>query len=133
MLVLGSCSPTPKDIKYGYDACHYCSMTIVDTQHASQLVTKTGKVFSFDSIECLVHHLQENEGLQKEGLVLVNTYHNPTELFDATKTTFLISENIPSPMGAFLTAFRSEEEAKQSLQTHGGDLYSWNHLLTSLY
>ncbi len=30
------------------------------------------------------------------------------------KATFLISKNIPSPMGAFLSAFKNKEDAKSS-------------------
>lgn len=131
-LLLWSCSIGPKDIKYSHDACHYCSMTVVDNQHASELVTKTGKVFIFDSVECLVHHIQDNQGVDHEGMVLVNTYTKPGVLFDATKATYLISENIPSPMGAFLTAFPIDLEAEEVQQTQGGTLYHWEELLASL-
>jgi copper chaperone NosL len=35
---------------------------------------------------------------------------------------------LPSPMGMFLTALQSEEEAEQFQAEHGGELYSWNEL-----
>jgi copper chaperone NosL len=132
-LFLWSCSIAPKEIQYGHDACYYCSMTVVDRQHAAQLVTKTGKTFNFDAVECLVHHLQDNEGIQKEGLVLVNTFSNPGKLYDATQATFLISESIPSPMGAFLTAFSSREKGEETLGEKAGEFYTWEELLDSLH
>lgn len=34
-------------------------MTIVDKQHAAQVVTKKGKAYSFDAIECMVHYSEK--------------------------------------------------------------------------
>ena len=53
-------------------------------------------------------------------------------MIDATKATFLISENIPSPMGAFLSAFKDKSEAEQTQKENGGVLYTWDELLTHL-
>ena len=126
LFVLG-CTIGPKPIVYGETSCHFCSMTIVDKQHASQLVTKKGKVFNFDAIECMLNHLNDVEA-QKIGLLLTNTYHDPEDLMDATKATFLISEGIPSPMGEYLTAFKTLEEAQKAQQEHQGEIFTWEEL-----
>ena len=55
--LLSACTPAPKPIEYGSDMCHYCKMTIMDKQHAAELVTDKGKVFPFDAIECMIHYL----------------------------------------------------------------------------
>lgn len=102
-------------------------MTIVEKQHAAQLVTTRGKVFNFDAIECLLHFTQEMDQ-QKIQLILTNTYHQPEALIDVTTCTFLISEGIPSPMGANLTAFASNESALNAQATHSGQLLSWTEL-----
>lgn len=128
-LAVSSCSVKPQPIAYGSDACHYCSMTIVDKQHAAQIVTNKGKAFKFDAIECMVNHLKDVEK-GSTALFLTNGYTAPGELIDATQATYLISEGIPSPMGEFLTAFKNTEDAKQALEEHGGKLYSWEELLT---
>lgn len=122
-LIIG-CSVGPKPIDYGHVGCHYCSMTIVDKQHAAQLVTKKGKVFNFDAIECMINHLKD-EDESTMALFLVNDFDQPGELVDATKTSYLISENIPSPMGAFLSAFSEEQAAQHALDENGGELYAW--------
>ncbi|MCR9264271.1 MAG: nitrous oxide reductase accessory protein NosL [Flavobacteriaceae bacterium] len=122
-LIIG-CSVGPKPIDYGHVGCHYCSMTIVDKQHAAQLVTKKGKVFNFDAIECMINHLKD-EDESTMALFLVNDFDQPGELADATKTSYLISENIPSPMGAFLSAFSVEQAAQHALDENGGELYTW--------
>lgn len=126
ILILGmqSCSISPKPISYGNDVCQYCSMTIVDAQHAAELVTTKGKVFKFDAVECMLNYkLQASD--TEMALHVCNDYSDPGELIEAETATFLISEGIPSPMGAFLTAFGSEEAAKEAQKIHGGILYSW--------
>lgn len=121
------CSVGPKPIDYGHVGCHYCSMTIVDKQHAAQLVTKKGKVFNFDAIECMMNQLKD-EGESAMALFLVNDFGQPGELVDATKATYLISENIPSPMGEYLSAFTNEEAAKETMTKQGGELYTWTEI-----
>ena len=127
LLFLG-CSPKPKPIEYGSDNCHYCRMTIVDALHGAEMVTNKGKVFKFDAVECMVNHRKEIDP-NEISHYLCNHYSEPKELIDATQATFLISENIPSPMGEFLTAFRTEDEAKIQQKDNGGEVYTWAELL----
>jgi len=122
-----ACSISPKPIDYGADGCHFCSMTIVDKQHAAQYVTKKGKAYKFDASECMLNQLKAVEGTTI-ALFLVNDYSNPGELVNATEATFLISENIPSPMGANLSAFKSKEEAERVHTANGGELLTWAEL-----
>ncbi len=126
--LLSACRARPEPIKYGYDGCHYCSMTIVDRQHGAELVTEKGKVYKFDAIECMINFRSELEE-SNTALFLCNSYDMPEELIAAPDATFLISEGIPSPMGAFLTAFSSKEAAEQAQHIHQGDLYDWKELL----
>jgi len=118
------CTVSPKPIDYGHVGCHYCSMTIVDKQHAAQLVTKKGKVFNFDAVECMMNQLKE-EDESAMALFLVNDFGQPGTLVDATAATYLISENIPSPMGEYLSAFKNEEAAKETMANQGGELFTW--------
>ncbi|NER18538.1 nitrous oxide reductase accessory protein NosL [Spongiivirga citrea] len=122
-----SCSTQPKSIDYGSDSCHYCKMTIVDKIHAAELVTKKGKVFKFDAAECMVNHINEIDKNTIDKL-LTNHHDTPEELIPVTSSTFLISQQLPSPMGAFLTAFDDRSSAEQVWKNVGGDLYSWEEL-----
>src|SRR5690606_25676964 len=110
LLVVVGCKPKPVPMDYGHEGCHFCSMTIVDAQHASEIVTKKGKVYKFDAVECMVN-FRKTIDASEVAMYLSNHYTTPVELIDATTASFLISENLPSPMGAFLTAFRTEGEA----------------------
>lgn len=131
LMMLCSCNVSPQAIDYGNDGCHFCKMTIVDKVHAAEVVTKKGKVYKFDATECMINFMAEFDASEIE-LYLSNNYTAPETLIDATKSTFLISENIPSPMGAFLSAFKNQEDAKKTQADKGGELYSWDQLLVHL-
>jgi copper chaperone NosL len=131
LLILMSCNVSPKAINYGDDGCQYCKMTIVDKLHAAEIVTKKGKVYKFDATECMVNFLKEFDASKVE-LYLSTNYKTPEELIDATQATFLISDKISSPMGAFLSAFKVKDEAIMTQSEKGGEVYSWNELLKHL-
>ncbi|MEC3905880.1 nitrous oxide reductase accessory protein NosL [Tamlana sp. 2201CG12-4] len=128
LLILMGCNVSPKPIDYGNDGCHFCKMTIVDKTHAAEIVTKKGKVYKFDATECMINFMDGFDTSQIQ-LYLANNYLEPEALIDATKATFLISKNIPSPMGAFLSAFKTKPEAEEIHAKKGGELYSWESLL----
>jgi copper chaperone NosL len=119
---------SPKPIDYGNDGCHFCKMTIVDKLHAAEVVTNKGKIYKFDATECMINFRDEFDTTEIK-LYLSNDYANPETLIDATQATFLISKNVPSPMGAFLSAFENKTDAEKLQTSKGGELYSWDTLL----
>ena len=131
LLIFSSCNVSPKPIEYGSDGCHFCKMTIVDKVHATEFITKKGKVYKFDATECMVNYFDEFDTSEIE-LYLTNYFSKPEAFTDATKATYLISKNLPSPMGAFLTAFENKSEAEKVQTEKGGKLYSWPELLAHL-
>lgn len=123
------CSVEPIEINYGHDACEFCKMNIVDNQHAAELVSPKGRAYKFDAIECMMNYLNRKDIASTEmQLLLVNNYLQPGELIDATNATYIISENIPSPMGAFLSAFDNEKSAQETIESKGGESFQWNGL-----
>lgn len=125
--MLASCEVEPQPINYGSDNCQFCKMTIVDKQHASQIVTTKGRAYKFDAIECMLHYHQDNPE-QEVGLWLISDFNNPGNLIDATSATYLVSEQISSPMGANLSGFNSEEAAVEAQNEYTGELFSWKNL-----
>ena len=130
-IIIWGCQISPQKIDYGMDSCHFCRMTIVDKQHAAEVVTKKGKIYKFDATECMVNFIEDFNTSEIQ-LFLCNDFSNAEELIDATKATFLISENIPSPMGAYLSAFEEQDQAVSFQQDKGGELYTWTELLSHL-
>lgn len=129
--LVSGCRVSPKPIDYGKEACRYCMMTIVDKLHAAEIVTKKGKVYKFDSTECMINFLKDFNNSEIK-FYLSNDYTNPEKLIDASKATFLISEHIPSPMGAFLSAFNNKKDALKIQIEKGGTIYNWEEILLNL-
>ena len=112
LLLFFSCNVAPEAINYGSDGCYFCKMTIVDKVHAAEVVTNKGKIYKFDASECMINFMKDFNTSEIK-LYLSNNYTEPEALIDATKATFLISENIPSPMGAFLSAYKNKVDAEK--------------------
>ena len=128
LLAFSACQPEPKPISYGNDDCTFCKMTIADSRYGAEFVTDKGKVYKFDAIECMADYVNKNAELPSSFL-LVNTYDNPKALVSTAECTFLISDNLPSPMGAYLTAFYDKVKADSMQKVKSGSLYSWNEIL----
>lgn len=126
-LLLTACSNNPDPINYGTDACHFCRMTIVDQQHAAQVVTIKGRNYKYDAIECMLHDLS-NWDRPEAAQVLVADYAAPGVLSDALEASYLISKEIPSPMGAYLSAFSSQVERDKTHGSLGGDKLTWEEV-----
>lgn len=131
-VLLVSCNVSPQKIEYGTDSCHYCNMTIVDRQHASQIVTTKGKAFKYDAIECMVHSLQDELKDTEIALYLASDFDQPGQLLDATMATYLVSDQISSPMGANLSAFENEMAAQKAKEKFTGELFSWEEIQNHL-
>mgnify|MGYP001821631111 CR=1 FL=1 len=127
LLISISCKVEPVPIEFGKDQCSFCVMNIVDKTHAAQYVTKKGKQFKFDAIECMMNDLTEKSEL-KLAFMLVSDYGNPGQMTDAKTATYLISPEIKSPMGANLSAFSSVDKASEAQQNHTGKIYTWEAL-----
>lgn len=129
LLLLFSCSVSPNEIDFGKDQCSFCSMGIVDKTHAAQIVTSKGKQYKYDAIECLIHDIQDEDLVTvKLAYVLVADYSNSGAMINATEAHYLISPNISSPMGAFLSAFGTKESAEETQKEQSGDLYNWSEI-----
>jgi len=119
LLFIG-CTARPQKIAFGKDACSFCKMTIVETKFASQIVTNKGRASKYDAIECMLNDIKDKEENTLK-YILVTDYTKPKKLIDATKATYLIDKKIKSPMGVFLSAYASKEEA----QLNGITLFNW--------
>ena len=124
-----SCSVDKSDIRYGEEICSNCHMTIIDGRYGAELVTKKGKIFKFDAIECLINFKLNNpeiaESLDSEW---TNVQDDETTLFDASTCVYLRSPELPSPMGMYLNGFKNKESAEKVRNAQGGTIYSWDEL-----
>lgn len=130
VFVIGAvaCSPQPQPISYGKAGCEFCKMTIVDERYASQLVTDKGKAFNFDAVECMINYFNENSTTY--AFQLVTDFNNPTNLINAKEAVYLRTANLPSPMGMYITAVNSIDNANAMSTEHGGEIYNWDNLIS---
>jgi copper chaperone NosL len=131
LLLTISCKVEPAAIDYGKDQCSFCMMNIVDKTHAAQYVTKKGKQFKFDAVECLVNDLSEKNESDL-AIILVANYANPGEMIEAKSAIYLISPGIKSPMGANLSAMSTPDKADELQQKFTGEIYTWETLKARL-
>jgi copper chaperone NosL len=116
----------PEPVRLGEDVCEYCKMVIADERFAAQVITKKGRVYKFDAIECMVGYYNQNEEEIKRAYVV--NFLNPKEFIPAEKAFYVRSPEIRSPMGMNLSAYKSKEDAKKALEGKEGELLDWKAL-----
>ena len=114
LIFIASCSVEPVPIKYGNDICSFCRMIITNSRYGTEILTKKGKNYKFDSIECLVQFIDEGE-IHEENIhsLLITDFVSPEKFTDAKSSSYLVSHNLPSPMGANLTGFQKKSDAEK--------------------
>ncbi len=126
-LFLFSCKKDiPEPIRLGEDVCEYCKMVIADERFAAEVITKRGKVYKFDAIECMVGYFNEKEEHIKKAYVV--NFLNPKEFLEAESAFYVRSPDIRSPMGMNLSAYKSQEEARAMLKDKQGEVLDWKEL-----
>ena len=76
----------------------------------------------------MMQDIKERENEFEVALYLIADYSEPGKLIDAAKAAYLISEKLPSPMGANLTGFAKKEDAIKIQNEKDGNIYNWNEL-----
>lgn len=104
--------------------CKRCNMLIKDELHKARAIEGETQL-NFDAIECLINYLKNNT------IILTNKQvinYESGEWIDAADAFYLKSKAIPSPMGAYLSAFKTREEAQKVKRRKGGETYNWEEL-----
>ena len=126
MVLVGCAGHGPVEINYGQDPCDYCKMTIADNKFGSELVTSKGKVYKFDSIECLAAYAQVNTGENASVKSMwVTDFNNAGTFVRVDNATIVLSERQNSPMGVGLVAFSLSPEAERFVTEKGGKILNW--------
>ncbi|NMB80922.1 MAG: hypothetical protein GYA14_03810 [Ignavibacteria bacterium] len=123
-----SCQSKPEPISYGEDNCDNCKMTISDPKYGAELITDKGKVFKFDSIECLADYSMKIDSKIIASL-WVTDFSNPENLINTKDSFFLKSEKLRSPMGLNLSGFSNSNELDKVLKEFDGVIISWDGIL----
>lgn len=128
LFLLTACSKEPEPIEYGSDSCSNCRMLITDQKFGSEIVTDKGKIFKFDSIECMANFYSTQKKDENFSL-WVTDFNHPKKFIDADKAFFLRSDKIKSPMGMNLAAFSNKNEQDKAASAFNGTQINWKELV----
>ena len=108
-------------------------MTIADSRFGCEFLTKKGKVFKFDSNECMINYIVKNN-VDESSIysLLTSDYSSPGKFIDAKNATFIINNSIQSPMGANLAAFAEKNAADQMHEKHDGKILNWKKIFQEI-
>ena len=126
IMFLASCSPAPVEIDYGKDECAFCRMTIMDERFGTELINSKGKAYKFDSVECLAKYINSESPQKYKSYV--TQFELPGKLTEAEKVYFLVSEEIPSPMGENISV-HSDKNIINSISDTEARIFLWNELI----
>lgn len=116
VVLITSCSePEPRNIAYGSDQCASCRMAVTDQKFGAEIVTTTGKIYTFDSPECMIEWT-EGGSVSKSDILSywVTDFLQPGSLIEARTACYLESEMIHSPMGLNVAAFRDQHACERA-------------------
>jgi copper chaperone NosL len=126
---LWSCQTNPESIAYGHDECAHCRMIISDQKYGGELITQKGKLYKFDSIECMAAYYAGVSVPEVKSLWTID-FSNPGMWVKADDAFYLRSMNLPSPMGMFLSSYAFREKAEEMKEQLQGDLMNWQEVMS---
>lgn len=130
LLIAGACNTEPDEIKFGTDQCALCRMNISEVKFGAEIVTKKGKIYKYDGAECMMNALSlGNISYEDAAGFYVVDAANPKQLTNALNASYLISEKLPSPMGANLSCYSKKADAEAMQKQYGGELKTWDELI----
>lgn len=126
-----ACTVEPEPLTYGTDACHTCKMTLVDKKFGAEIVTKKGKIYKFDDVNCMINfHNSESEPEDNMAYRLVVDYAHPGKLMDAQQAFYIKSNVVRSPMASHVASFETKPDAQLKDNQWHGIWLSWGELVT---
>jgi copper chaperone NosL len=132
LLLLPSCDTSPQPLEYGKDECAGCKMILADSHYGAELITRKGKVFKFDDVNCmLAYSSKELVGNNKECKWWIIDFKHANQFLKADEAVYLKHDQLRSPMGSHVAAFVSQEnlEVVHKELGGGGKIMRWPELL----
>ena len=131
ILCLQSCSTEPEALRYGVDACYSCKMTLADNRFGAELVTRKGKIYKFDDLNCMLnfYHGGGVDAAEFEHRLVIN-YEKPGSFLNADESFYVKSKEIRSPMASELASFESYDRAMVHRKQWEGIFLAWGEVTT---
>ena len=113
----------------GTDACEFCRMTISDVRYGAEVIARTGRVYTFDSIECAASWVASSPRAKDANGVWVADYSTGS-LIRADSALFVKGGTLHSPMGRAITAFAAAVGRTPLAERYGGEVLTWGDVVT---
>jgi copper chaperone NosL len=131
VLSCGNAAPKgPPELRLGTDVCDGCGMAIAESRHSAAVLADEGsgrRILKFDDIGCLARWEAGSSGSTIRGRWV---HDRPTDAWiDAGEATFSRTQELATPMGSGLAAFRIASDADALVAERGGETLTWNDLL----
>ena len=131
LITLLSCTAEPEPLQYGEDACHTCKMTLIDKKFGAELVSRKGKVFKFDDVNCMLTFYHGGQVAPTDfSHRLIVDFSRPATLIEATDAFYIKSPEIKSPMASQIAAFQTKESMEQIKSKYKVIYLVWGELVT---
>lgn len=128
LTALAACQRGPRPLVAGTDACEFCRMTVSDVRFGAEIVSWTGRVHTFDAVECLASYYLDAEARDDVRGVYVADFETG-RLLPADSALFLSGGTLRSPMGRALAAFAPATGEAAIVQRYGGTVVRWDDVL----
>lgn len=134
MILLGlSCSgaessgPVPI---YPEDRCVACGMHILDTRYAAEAILANGEVWKFDDMGEMFMHLKAKKvPMEKVRALYVQDFQS-RQWMRAEDASYVVSEDIHTPMGTGVIAFSNHSEAAKTAERLHGRIATFQDMMS---
>lgn len=130
-IITFGCATNPEPLNYGIDACYSCKMTLADNRFGAELVTKKGKVYKFDDLNCMLQFYHSGDIIPDDfAHKLIINYETPGIFLNADEAFYVKSSEIRSPMASEVAAFETYDKAIAFKKKYGGIFLAWGEVTT---
>jgi len=92
----------PRPLVVGEDSCDFCKMAISDPRFGAEVRTTTGRLITFDAIECVAGYVGAATDPARIAAIWVADYHGG-DMVPVDSALFVSGGSLHSPMGRQLT------------------------------
>jgi copper chaperone NosL len=131
LVLLASCGRAgPRPLAVGSDECAQCRMMITDARFGVEVIARTGRLQTFDAIECAVSYVAAADP-ERIASVWVSDFERPGTWIAADTAVFVSGATVGSPMGRSLLAVAAGRAAAEVTLRYGGQQSNWRTLLAA--
>lgn len=132
IITLNSCNYSPTPIQIGRDQCNSCKMTISDEKFGAAILTKKGKTYCFDDIQCMLVFKKNNyKDFENISDIYLTNYCKAHQFVKLSNAIILAGDQIRSPMNGNTIAFDNRDSAEKYQKLFQAKIIN-GHQLTGL-